>query len=121
MRAYVSAAAQADSQEFLVQDSRAFNARCPGPPSAYSASCANESASLQHRQQDLHVSAADLARFILAADFIAFAQRCPEPSSYSQSCADQLAALKRRQQALHLTDADLEAAGTRNGIRGGIR
>jgi hypothetical protein len=53
-------AAQADSKEFLVQDVKAFNERCPGAPASYSVSCANEAAGLARRQQNLHLTDDDL-------------------------------------------------------------
>jgi len=53
-------AAQTDSKEFLVQDVKAFNERCPGAPASYSVSCANEATGLARRQQNLHLTDEDL-------------------------------------------------------------
>jgi hypothetical protein len=59
------AAAQTDSKAVLVQDFKAFDARCKPvasqPPSPLSQSCANELAELIRRQRDLHLTDADLA------------------------------------------------------------
>ena len=54
------AIAQADTKELLVQDFKAFRDRCPGVPSSYSPSCADELAQLARRQQALHLSDSDL-------------------------------------------------------------
>ncbi|MGO9358472.1 MAG: hypothetical protein ACLP1D_12490 [Xanthobacteraceae bacterium] len=57
------AAAQTDSKTILVQDFKAFVERCkPGtqPPAALSPSCANELAGLTRRENDLHLTDADL-------------------------------------------------------------
>jgi len=53
-------AAQTDTKDLLIQDLKAFNVRCPGPPASYSTSCANELTQLKRRQQDLNLSDSDL-------------------------------------------------------------
>ena len=57
---HAAAVAQADTKEILVQDFKAFNERCPGPPSSYSQSCVSELAQLTRRQQALHLTDTDL-------------------------------------------------------------
>lgn len=115
------AATQSDGLLFLVQDFKAFDQTCPGPASSYSPSCADQLAGLQRREQDLHVSDADVAKAILAFDFSGFARHCSGPSSNSASCTDQAAALQRQQQDLHMSDADVRDLQAKMGIAGGLR
>jgi hypothetical protein len=55
------AAAQADSKTILVEDFKAFVERCkPAASQPLSPSCANELAGLTRRENDLHLTDADL-------------------------------------------------------------